>query len=146
MAKTFRVTFFVRLSNLLATTMARVGLKIGQIQLLTVRGRKSGELRTTPIAVVEQQGKRYLVAAYGVVNWVRNLRAAGEATLTLGRQKEAIRTIELSPEEAAPILKNTLGGGGFFTRDSFDAAREASLEDFEREAACHPVFLIQSAV
>jgi deazaflavin-dependent oxidoreductase (nitroreductase family) len=145
MAKTYRVTFLVRLGNLLATTMASIGLKIGPIQLLTVRGRKSGELRTTPVAVVEQHGKRYLVAAYGVVNWVRNLRAAGEATLTLGRHKEAIRAMELSPEEAAPILKNTLGGGGSFTRDYFDLTPDSSLQDFEREAVRHPVFLIQSA-
>jgi deazaflavin-dependent oxidoreductase (nitroreductase family) len=145
MAKTYRVTFLVRLGNLLATTMASIGLKIGPIRLLTVRGRKSGELRTTPVAVVEQHGKRYLVAAYGVVNWVRNLRAAGEATLTLGRHKEAIRAMELSPEEAAPILKNTLGGGGSFTRDYFDLTPDSSLQDFEREAVRHPVFLIQSA-
>jgi len=145
MAKTYRVTFLVRLGNLLATTMASIGLKIGPIQLLTVRGRKSGQPRTTPVAVVEQHGKRYLVAAYGEVNWVRNLRDAGEATLTLGRQKEAIRARELTPEEAAPILKTTLGGGGSFTRDYFDLTREASLQDFEREAVRHPVFLIQSA-
>lgn len=143
MAKTFRATFLVRLGNMLATSMARVGLKVGPIQLLTVRGRKSGEPRTTPVAVVEQQGKRYLVAAYGEVNWVRNLRAAGEALLTLGRHQEAIRTRELPPEEAAPILKNTLGNGAFFTRNYFDTKREASLQDFEREAIHHPVFLIQ---
>lgn len=145
MAKTFRVTFLVRLGNLFASTMARMGLKIGPIQLLTVRGRKSGEPRTTPVAVVEQQGERYLVAAYGEVNWVRNLRAAGEAILTIGRRKEAIRVSELAPEDAAPILKATLGGGGSFTRDYFDVTPDASLQDFAREAARHPVFLIQRA-
>ncbi|GHO76557.1 hypothetical protein KSD_43280 [Ktedonobacter sp. SOSP1-85] len=144
MAKTFRVTFLVRLSNLLATSIARIGLKVGPIQLLTVRGRKSGELRTTPVAVVKQDGKRYLVAAYGEVNWVRNLRVAGEATLTLGRYKEAIRARELPSDEAAPILKNTLGNGTFFTRDYFDVKKEAPHQDFEREAVHHPVFLIQS--
>ncbi|HEX4205942.1 MAG TPA: nitroreductase/quinone reductase family protein, partial [Ktedonobacteraceae bacterium] len=64
MTKTYHVTFLVRLGNLLATTMARMGLKMGPIQLLTVHGRKSGEPRTTPVAVVEQNGKRYLVAPY----------------------------------------------------------------------------------
>jgi hypothetical protein len=84
------------------------------------------------------------MASYGAVNWVRNLRAAGKATLTLGRHAEAIQTLELAPEEAAPILKNTLGGGGSFTRDYFNVTKESSLQDFEREAVHHPVFLIQS--
>ncbi|HEY4386330.1 MAG TPA: nitroreductase family deazaflavin-dependent oxidoreductase [Ktedonobacteraceae bacterium] len=144
MTKTFRVTFLVRLGNLLATSMVRLGLKVGPIQLLTVRGRKSGEPRTTPVAVVDLDGKRYLVAPYGAVNWVRNLRAAGEATITLGRHSEAIQAKELAPEEAAPILKNTLGGGGSFTRDYFIVTKESSLQDFEREAVQHPVFLIQA--
>jgi hypothetical protein len=57
MAKTFRVTFLVHLGNLLATSMVRLGLKVGPIQLLTVRGRTSGEPRTTPVAVVDLDGK-----------------------------------------------------------------------------------------
>ncbi|HEX4204450.1 MAG TPA: hypothetical protein VHZ51_09685 [Ktedonobacteraceae bacterium] len=65
--------------------------------------------------------------------------------LSLGRQKEAIRARELTLEAAAPVLKTTLGGGGSFARDYFDVTREASLQDFEREAVRHPVFLIQSA-
>jgi hypothetical protein len=56
--------------------MVRAGVKVGPIHLLAVRGHKSGQPRTNPEAVVEQNGKRYLVAAFGVVNWVRNLRAA----------------------------------------------------------------------
>ena len=52
--------------------------------------------------------------------------------------------MELSPEEAAPILKNTLGGGGSFTRDYFDLTPDSSLQDFERETLHHPVFLVQS--
>lgn len=146
MTKTYRVTFFVRLGNLFATTMTRLGLKIGPIQLLTVRGRKSGEPRTTPVAVVVQDGKRYLVAPYGAVNWVRNLRAAREAILTHGRSSETIQARELTPQEAAPILKTSLGGGGIFTNGYFNVSSESSLQDFELEAPQHPVFLIQRAV
>ncbi len=143
MAKTFRITPLFRLGNLLATTLTRASLRVGPIHLLTVRGRKSGVPRTTPIAVVEQDGKRYLVAAYGVVDWVRNVRAAGTATLTLGRRSETVRVIELSPEEAAPILQKTIGRGSGFARDYVDLAETPSLQDFEREAAHHPVFLLQ---
>ncbi len=148
MAKTYRVSFFVRLGNLLATTLVRAGVRMGPIHLLTVRGRTSGLPRTTPVAVVEQQGKRYLIAPFGAVNWVRNLRAAaGEATLTRNRRTEAIHAIELEPRDAAPILKVSLqaGGGGAFTNGYFAVTPDAALDEFEREAPRHPVFLVQSA-
>ncbi len=45
---------------------------------LTVRGRHSGEPRTVPVAVLEHEGDRYLIAPRGRTHWVRNLRAAGE--------------------------------------------------------------------
>jgi deazaflavin-dependent oxidoreductase (nitroreductase family) len=146
MAKTYHHTFFMHMGNILATTLVRAGVKIGPIHLLTVRGRKSGEPRTTPIAVVEQDGQRYLIAPFGAVNWVRNLQAAGEATLTHGRRSEAITVVELAPEAAGPVLKRSLengGGGGF--KGYFNVSAESSLADFVREALEHPVFQIVSS-
>jgi deazaflavin-dependent oxidoreductase (nitroreductase family) len=142
MAKTSQVPLYVRMGNVLTTTLVRAGFKVGPVHLLTVRGRKSGQPRTTPIAVVEQDGKRYLAAPYGVVDWVRNLRAAGEATLTRGRRSEAVRAIELSPREAGLVLKGIIEGGNPFGR-YFDVTVESSLEDFERATVRHPVFLLQ---
>ena len=142
MAKTSQVPLYVRMGNVLTTTLVRAGFKVGLVHLLTVRGRKSGQPRTTPIAVVEQDGKRYLAAPYGVVDWVRNLRAAGEATLTRGRRSEAVRAIELSPREAGLVLKGIIEGGNPFGR-YFDVTVESSLEDFERATVRHPVFLLQ---
>src|SRR5215469_5916789 len=94
MTKTYRVPLSVRVGNLLTTTLLRAGVKLGSMALLTVRGRKSGLPRTTPIAVGEQDGQRWLIGAYGVVDWVRNLRAAGEAILTQGRRSEHIFVVE----------------------------------------------------
>ncbi|QBD75839.1 nitroreductase family deazaflavin-dependent oxidoreductase [Ktedonosporobacter rubrisoli] len=144
MAKTYKHTFFMQLGNALATTLVRAGIKMGPIHLLTVRGRKSCQPRTTPVAVVEQNGQRYLIAPYGVVNWVRNLRSAGEATLTCGRHHETIRVSELSPEEAAPVLKKSIAGRSTagFIREYFNVSSESPLEDFVREAPRHPVFRI----
>ena len=79
-----------------------------------------------------------------MVNWVRNPVIAGEATHTHGRHTEAIRVFELSPQEAAPVLKACIGAGGAFTRGYFDVTAESSLQDFERETLHHPVFLVQS--
>ncbi len=76
MAKPYHVTVFVRLSNSMTSSLVRLGVKIGSLSLLTVRGRKSGKPIVTPIAIFVQNQKRYLVAMYGVVNWVCNLRAA----------------------------------------------------------------------
>ena len=145
MSETYRAPLFVRMSNKLVTTLIRAGMNIGINALLTVRGRKSGQLRTTPVAVVELKGQRYLIAAFGIVDWVRNLRAAGAATLTRNRRSEAIAVAELPPAEAALILKACLGIAPGFVRAYFDVTPASSLGDFEREAVRHPVFRVYVA-
>src|SRR5260370_15756833 len=109
MAKHYRVNTFVRINNTMTTSLLRLGIKVWSFSLLTVRGRKSGKPIVTPVAIFVQDQKRYLVATYGVVNWVRNLRAAGgEATLTRRRHSEKIRAIELEPETPALLLREAL--------------------------------------
>jgi deazaflavin-dependent oxidoreductase (nitroreductase family) len=147
MAKTFRVTPVLRVSNAMIAMLLRAGLKLGPMALLTVPGRKSGVPRSTPVALVEYDGRRFLIGSFGEVNWVRNLRAAGRATLIRGGRTEAITAVELASREAASILKHVrrIGGGGLFTRGYFDVGAESPLEDFEREAPRHPVFLVRPA-
>ncbi len=108
MAKTLQINFTDRIGDALITTILRAGVNIGTISLLTVRGRTSGQPHTVPVLLVEQGGERWLVAPHGVVQWVRNLRAAGTATLTRGHRSEAISVTELPAQEAAPILKQYL--------------------------------------
>ena len=145
MPQTYRVPLFVRIANRLVSSLIRMGLNIGVNALLTVRGRKSGQPRTTPVAVIELNGQRYIIAAFGIVDWVRNLRAAGAATLTRSRRSEAITVAELPPAEAASILKASLRIAPGFLLAYFDATLESSLEDFEREAVWHPVFQVRAA-
>ena len=145
MAKTYQVPFFVRLGNVFTTRLLRAGLKPGTMALLTVRGRISGLPRTTPVSLVAYDGQRWLLAAFGAVDWVRNLRVAGEASLKRGRYPEHIVVKEVSAEEAAPVLKHILANAPGFLLKNFDATPESPLKDFEREAANHPVFLVQSA-
>jgi deazaflavin-dependent oxidoreductase (nitroreductase family) len=143
MAKTYHVTFADRMAAALTTTLLRAGVKLGTMSLLTVRGRTSGQPHTVLVLLVEQDGERWLVAPYGAVQWVRNIRAAGTATLTRGRRSEAISVTEREAPEAAPVLKQYLllpvAAG---VRSYFDATRDSPLEAFEREAARHPVFRI----
>ena len=145
MAKTFKATFFLKTLNTMNIALLRAGVKMGKMTLLTVRGRKSGQPRTTPVMLTEQNGQRWLVSSYGQVNWVRNLRAAGEATLNRGRHTERIYAAELSAREAAPLLKHTLASVPSYLLAYFDVTPDSPLEDVEREVPRHPVFLLKSA-
>jgi deazaflavin-dependent oxidoreductase (nitroreductase family) len=141
MTKTLQINFADRIRDALITMLVHAGVNMGTTSLLTVRGRTSGQPHTVPVILVEQDGHRFLVAPYGVVQWVRNIRAAGTATLTRGRRSEGISVTELPAREAAPILKQYLlhvrAVGPYF-----DATKDSPLESFEREAPRHPVFQI----
>ncbi|HLY31325.1 MAG TPA: nitroreductase family deazaflavin-dependent oxidoreductase [Ktedonobacterales bacterium] len=138
-----KAPWFVALGNLLMTTLTRAGVKVKAghypVYLITVRGRKSGQPRTMPIVILEHNGKRYLNSPYGLVNWVRNLRAAGEATLTRGRRSETVTARELPSAEAALVLREDVRGGNPFAR-YFGVTKDSSLEEFERSVVTHPIF------
>ena len=102
--------------------------------LLTVRGRKSGLPRTVPIAIWEHNGKRYVGSVFGIVDWVRNLRAAGEAILTRGRRSESINVRELPQGEAARVLREDIKGGNPFARN-YGVTADSSLEKFPTNCA-----------
>jgi deazaflavin-dependent oxidoreductase (nitroreductase family) len=147
MTKTSQAPLFVRVGNVLTTALLRAGFKLVgfgnyPMYLLTVRGRKSGLPRTVSIAIIERNGKRYLGAPFGIVDWVRNLRSAGEAILTRGRRSETVNAIELPPREAALVLRAEIKGGNPFGR-YFGVSVEASDEEYERAAVSHPLFVLE---
>jgi deazaflavin-dependent oxidoreductase (nitroreductase family) len=148
MATTNQAPLFVRVSNTLTMTLLRAGVKLFgpghyPMYLLTVRGRKSGLPRTVPIVIWEHDGKRYVGSVYGIVDWVRNLRAAKEANLTRGRRSETVNVIELSQKEAALVLREDIRAGNPFAR-SYGVTADASLEAFEHAVLTHPIFLFES--
>ena len=151
MATPMKAPWFARWGNVLTTPLLRAGVKLTgpgnyPMYLLTVRGRKSGQPRTVPIVLLEQHGKRYLAATYGSVNWVYNLRAAGEAILTRGRCAERVTARELPPEEAAFVLqaevKRTPLARAMAGR-FYGITVNAPLEQFECAMLTHPVFLVE---
>ena len=85
------------------------GLPLGYNRLVTIRGRKSGLPRTTAIAVIEASGRRWVWAPWGEVHWVRNLRAAGRATISMKGRQEEVRATELNPTERVAFFRDTLG-------------------------------------
>lgn len=147
MRQPFHMSGRLRVVSAIIRALVRLGLPAGPSALLSVRGRASGNLYTIPIALVENGGARFLVAAFGEVNWVRNLRAAGQARLTRRRRAETIGVVELDAREAAPILKQFLRESRrvSFIKPYFRVTPESSLADFEQEALYHPVFRIVSA-
>jgi deazaflavin-dependent oxidoreductase (nitroreductase family) len=143
---------FVEFFNPIAQRMLGVGIPMGPNALITVRGRKSGEPRTTPIALIEIGGKRWVSSPFGDVNWVRNLRAAGQATLTFGRREEKVTAIELSAQERVEFFRDLMGpfvrripfGFGRLLLGSVLGAGDI-LEDPVGAAERHPVFELHAA-
>jgi deazaflavin-dependent oxidoreductase (nitroreductase family) len=142
----FRPTMSVRIGNRVVTPLIRVGLPMGPMALLTVAGRKSGVPRTTPIAVLIDNTGWRVAAPYGVVDWVKNLRAAGRAVVSRRGRATTVEAEELSAEEAAPVLRESFRQVGPITRrvigPYFKAGPEDPLTDWIVEAVQHPVFLL----
>lgn len=110
--------------------------------LLTVRGRKTGKPWSTPISLIEWDGKRYAVAPYGDRNWVRNARAAGWVELRRGRRHARCAVVELEPEAAVPVLREYYRRSTV-THSFFDVDLRSSLESWVHEAPRHPVFRLE---
>src|SRR5258708_24213421 len=151
MAKKSQIPFYTRLGNVLTLTLMRAGVKLVgpyiffgsyPMYLFTVRGRKSGQPRTVVLAIMERNGKRYVGSPYGIVDWVRNLRVAGEAILTRGRRAETVNARELPTDEAALILREETRGGKPFTR-FYGVSADSSLEEVERPVCTHPLFVLE---
>ena len=142
--KTFEMTPFLRTGNRIVTVLLRLGLPVGPMSLLTVRGRRSGLARTTPVALTTVDGGWLLVAAYGRVEWVKNLQVARWATITRGRRLINVDAAELSSLAAAPILRDIVASAGPVTMrvvgPYFDTAADAPLAAWEAEVVHHPVF------
>ena len=142
MTKKYRVTWVTRLINRPFAWLARRGLGADFRYVLTVNGRRSGRAYTTPVDAIEHDGRRWLVAAYGVTNWVRNARAAGEVQLSRGEDVQHMQIREVEPDEAAPVLRRYLELVPV-TRPYFAVGPDASLETLAAEAEAHPVFELE---
>jgi len=126
--------------------LTRRGLSLWGSRVLYVRGRTSGEWRTTPVNVLTHKGGRYLVAPRGQTQWVRNLRVAGDGELRVGRRVEHFTATELADQQKPEILRAYLKRWKFEVGVFFDGvnanASEAKLLEI---APGYPVFLIESA-
>lgn len=94
--------------NKMITGLQRIGIAFGPMQLLTVTGRRSGQPRTFPIAVIPLAGDRYIMQAFPNAAWVANARASDTVTLTRGRRSSTVRLVEVPVDERRPLLREVV--------------------------------------
>lgn len=131
--------------NGLVGGLTRLGLPLAGSRVLAVRGRSSGQWRTTPVNPLRVGGERYLVAPRGQTQWVRNLRASGEGELRSGRRVERFRAEEVPDEVKPPILRAYLKAWAWEVGRFFDGVDAASPDERLAEIAPgFPVFRIHA--
>ena len=117
--------------------------------LLTVAGRKTGLPRTTPVTIVGTGRRQWVMAPFGEGDWVRNLRAAGRATITARRRARSVTAVELTPTERVAfyrdVLKPLVRRYGPLAEWIVRHVDKVDLEDPVRAAAGRPVFELQSS-
>jgi deazaflavin-dependent oxidoreductase (nitroreductase family) len=127
--------------NPLVAVLTRQGVSVLGSRVLAVKGRTSGEWRTTPVNLLDLEGRRYLVAPRGETQWVRNLRAADTGELRVGKRAEAFRGRELSDDEKVPVLRAYLKRWKAETGVFFEGTGADSSDDEIRAIAPrHPAF------
>jgi deazaflavin-dependent oxidoreductase (nitroreductase family) len=117
---------------------------MGPVHLLSVLGRTSGELRSTPVSLLPYAGHRWLVAGFAEADWVKNMRVSGWGILTKGQHSERVTVAEVAPEERASILQafvQQMRGGRF----AFPIGPDEPLEAFAALAERHPIFRVVKA-
>jgi deazaflavin-dependent oxidoreductase (nitroreductase family) len=102
-----RPPWWLKPANKVFIQMSRLGMSFGGESpvVLTATGRKSGRERSTPVTPMTVDGEQYVVAGFPGADWVANVRAAEQATVARGRHAQRVRMVELSPQDARPILR-----------------------------------------
>ena len=127
--------------NPFVAVLTRTGLSIWGSRVLEVKGRKSGEWRSTPVNLLRFENGDYLVAPRGHTQWVKNLRVSGEGRLRLGRRTQPFSAVELADDEKPVLLRAYLKKWKAEVGVFFGGVGPDSTEDeLRRIAPDHPVF------
>ncbi|MGY4654022.1 nitroreductase/quinone reductase family protein [Mycobacterium sp. URHB0021] len=144
-----RLPWWLKYVNRLMIGLQKLGVGFGGKGpvVLTVPGRKTGKPRSTPVTPMTVDGKRYIVGGVPGSDWAANARAAGEATLRQGRCAERVRMVEMSVEEARPLLRvfpvEVPTGVGFIKNAGLVTGPDP--DQFEALAGRCPVFRLDQA-
>jgi deazaflavin-dependent oxidoreductase (nitroreductase family) len=126
--------------------LTRMGISVWGSRELRVRGRTTGEWRTTPVNLLTVDGEQYLVAPRGITQWVRNLRVAGSGELRVGKHTDRFRATEVADTDKGAILRAYLKRWKAEVGVFFDGVSADSPDaDLQRIAPDHPVFRLDIA-
>ncbi|MER5834753.1 nitroreductase family deazaflavin-dependent oxidoreductase [Streptomyces sp. NPDC002130] len=135
--------FTVNVFNRFVAWLTRRGISVWGSRVLAVRGRKSGQWRTTPVNLLTLDGRQYLVAPRGHVQWTHNMRAAGGGELHLGKHVDTFTAAEVGDDDKTPILRAYLKRWKAEVGVFFNGVGPDSPDDqLRRIAPDHPVFEI----
>ena len=135
--------FTTHIFNRSVQRLTKMGISVAGSRVLRVRGRSSGEWRSTPVNLLTHDGERYLIAPRGTTQWVRNLRAAATGELQVGRRIEAFTATELADDAKLPILREYLRKWGWEVGQFFEGIDKSSTdEQLNAVAAGFPAFRI----
>jgi F420H(2)-dependent quinone reductase len=135
--------FGLHVQDPLVRLFMRLGISVWGSRILRIRGRKSGEWRSTPANLLTYQGKQYLVAPRGQTQWVRNIRESGGGELVLGTKAQTFKAVEITDDQKVPILREYLRRWKFEVGQFFGGVdATATDEDLRRIAPDHPVFRV----
>ncbi|OBK43248.1 deazaflavin-dependent nitroreductase [Mycobacterium gordonae] len=139
---TLRPPRYLKPMNRLMKAVQKLGIPTGPAMVLTVPGRRSGQPRSTPMTPFDYRGGLYVVAGYPGADWAANARAAGAGTLARGRRRRQVRIVELTADDARPVLREFPAkvpvGVAFAKRSGL--VRDGSPDEFEALAGRLAVF------
>jgi deazaflavin-dependent oxidoreductase (nitroreductase family) len=133
-----------RIFNNTVGFLTKIGISLFGSRVLAVRGRKTGEWRTTPVNLLTHDGEKYLVAPRGQAQWVRNMRVAGGGELRVGRRREVFTVTELADADKPEVLRLYLTKWAWEVGRFFgdDVSATSSDEKLLEIAPGFPVFQI----
>ncbi len=140
MTERIRPPWWLKPMNKVLMAVTRLG--VNGPMVLTVTGRKSGKPRSTPITPMIVDGRRYVVGGFPGADWVRNAQANPDASLRNGRRTEQVHMVEMSPEDARPLLRQfpTLVPTGVEFMKNAGLVAQGTPEEFEALAGRCAVF------
>jgi hypothetical protein len=102
-----------------------------------------------PVALAPVGDGWLLVAAYGRVDWVKNLERSGRGEITRRGRRFDVTARPLPVEEASKVLRDSLAERRNMLRRVLSPYFDASVEDplivWRSEVAEHPVFMLEAA-
>jgi deazaflavin-dependent oxidoreductase (nitroreductase family) len=131
---------FEQILNKSFGVLVGLGLGLSHNYLLQVRGRKTGQVFSTPIDLLELKGTRFLVAPRGRTQWVRNAEASGEVILKRGSRRQKYRLHPVPADEKPEILKAYLDRFKLTVQRYFPVRAGSEAKAFAAIAERYPAF------